>query len=212
MSPRPCLASHPTDMGLLLSLTHPAFSRAGLPLTASPDIQLQEHPSSRATGGGLHCPTGRVATQRVRVHIWGPWTLTPYPRDQSAPKNANFSTNVHFLRHFQQHSPGLPVHVSSPAVWRMHHCSSPLPDCRGGWCRALEPQVILTSSQPCWSWFDSGQEEECVHDSPPHGGLRSVLTPKCQNQHSKPQPHPLLQTEKSHQSTQPLPALFSLGF
>lgn len=91
-------------------------------------------------------------------------------------------------------------------------CSSPLPDCRGGCCRALEPLVILTSSQPCWSWFGSGQEEECVQGSPPHGGLRSVLTPKGQNQHSKPQNPALAADGKLHQSTQPLPALFSPGF
>lgn len=69
-----------------------------------------------------------------------------------------------------------------------------------------------SSSQPCWSWFDSGQQEECVQGSPPHGGLRSVLTPKGQNQHSKPQTQPLLQMENYTNLRSPFQLCFLLAF
>lgn len=129
VSPTPSLASHPTDTGLFLTLTLPAFNRAGLSPAASPDIQLQEHPSPGGIGPGAQVRAAPPHAQGGQPegegsHTWGAGTLPPHPGDGSAPNNAHFSINVHFLKHFQQRCPGLPVHASMPplpAAWRVHH-------------------------------------------------------------------------------------------
>lgn len=63
-----------------------------------------------------------------------------------------------------------------------------------------------------WSCFGSGQEEECVQASPPYGGFRSALTPKGQNQHSKPKTQPLLQKENYSRLHSPFQLCFLSDF
>lgn len=153
-----------------------------------------------------------MTSWRVRVHSWGPWTLTHYPRHQPAPKNANFSINVHFLRHFQQHSPGLPVHASSPAVWRMHHSAhhhSQTAEVAGAGLWSLKSSSIRPTLLEL-VWFRAGRGM-----CPGFSSLwrsQVSLDPKRSKPTFQTQNPALAAEEKLHQPTQPLPALFSLGF
>ena len=122
---------------------------------------------------------------------------------------------MHFLRHFQQRCPRSVVHASIPplpAVWRMHHTAHHHPKLQWWLVQGSGAPSHPTSRQPRWSSVSAGQEEESVHGSPPHWGFRSGLDPKKSKPTSQTQDPAQAARRRLHQTTQPLPALFSLGF
>lgn len=124
----------------------------------------------------------------------------------TAQPPVSFTINTHFLRYFQQRSAGLAVLSShlSPQPGDAPHLLVNTSNSRGGWFRALEPHVTPIQSALMGR---SGKVSMAVHlmwVSP------QALIPNGQNQHPKSKTQPGLR--KDDYTTQPLPALFSLGF
>lgn len=114
----------------------------------------------------------------------------------------NSGTNIHFLRHFQQHSPCSTVHVSIsplPPAWRKHHTAQHHPK--------LEPQVTLHPASLDGAVSVQGKRKVSMafHLMGVSGWVSS---PKGQTQHLKPRTSPGCRKKTTPGYTAPSSSVF----
>lgn len=170
----------------------------GKPQYPAPGASLSQRSWTQCPSGGCTTPRAELPPQGKGSRTRGPSNLPPRPGNWSAPNNVNFGINMHFLRQFQRQSSIQWRTPPSQLSLQPGGCTTLLittPNCSGGRCRALEPQVTPHPASPEGAVSVQGRRKKVSMALHLLGVSGQVLIPKGQNQHPKPKTQPRLQEE-----------------